>query len=131
MRIDHPLRIDGLAPLLLDAHDLAPAARRDVAHALAEHAVDADDHDVARIDEVHERGFHARRPGTADRQRQFVLGAEHRAQAITRLVEQHEEVGVEVPEQRTGEGLSDFGIGIAGAGTHEHAVAMGHRRSLG
>ena len=105
--------------------------RGDVAHALAEHAVHADDHDVAGIDEVHEGGFHARRAGAADRQRQFVLGAEHRAQAIAGLVEQREEVGVEMPEERTGERLGDLGIRVARSGTHEHAVAMGHGRSLG
>ena len=47
VRGEQRLGIDRLAPLGLDPHDLGAAARGDVAHALAEHAVHADDDDVA------------------------------------------------------------------------------------
>ena len=60
LRVEQPLRVDRAAPRLVDAHDLGAAALRDVAHALAEHAVDADDHGVARLDEVDEARLHAR-----------------------------------------------------------------------
>ena len=59
--------IDRLAPRRLDPHDLGAAPGRDVAHAFAEHAVHADHDDVARLDDVDERGLHAGRPGAADR----------------------------------------------------------------
>ena len=125
------LWIDGLAPLGLDSHYASPATGDDIAHALAEHAVDADHDDVAGADDVDERRLHARRAGAADRQGERVGGAEHGAQPVARLVEQREEVGIEVPEQRARERLGDLWVRIAGAGTHEHAVAMGHDRSLG
>ena len=50
LRVEQPLRIERPAPRRVDAHDLGAAAARDLAHALAEHAVDADDHGVARLD---------------------------------------------------------------------------------
>ena len=72
LRVEQPLRVDRAAPRRVDAHDLRAAPARDLAHALAEHAVDADDHGVAGLDEVDEARLHARRAGAADRQRQRV-----------------------------------------------------------
>ena len=43
LRVEESLRIEREAPLLLDAHDVGAAAAGDLAHALAEHAVGADD----------------------------------------------------------------------------------------
>ena len=40
----------GAAPRRVDPHDLGAAPAGDLAHALAEHAVDADDHGVAGLD---------------------------------------------------------------------------------
>ena len=50
LRVEQSLRIDRATPRLVDAHDLGAAPARDLAHALAEHAVDADDRGVARLD---------------------------------------------------------------------------------
>ena len=58
-----------------------------VAHSLAEHAVDPDHDGIAGPDEVHEGSLHARRPGSADRQRQGVGGGEDLAQAVVGVVE--------------------------------------------
>ena len=55
-------------PTALDTHDLRAATARDFAHAFAEHAVDPDDHGVARLDEVDEARLHARGTGAAHRQ---------------------------------------------------------------
>src|SRR3712207_8775095 len=62
----------GPAPWLLDAHHVGAAPARDVAHALAEHPVDADDRGVAGLEQVDEAGFHAGAARPADRQRQRV-----------------------------------------------------------
>ena len=59
--VEQPLRVERQAPRLLDPHDVGAAPARDLAHALAEHAVDADDHGVARLDQVDEARLHARR----------------------------------------------------------------------
>ena len=60
VRVEQLLRVDGTPPRLFDAHDLGAAPARDFAHALAEHAVHADDRGVARFEQVDEARFHAR-----------------------------------------------------------------------
>ena len=50
VRVEQLLRVDGAPPRLFDAHDLGAAAARDLAHAFAEHAVDADDRGVTRLE---------------------------------------------------------------------------------
>ena len=82
----------------LDADDLGAAAPGHLAHALAEHAVHADDRGVARLEQVDEAGFHARRARPADRQRERVRRAEHGAQALHRLVERARGTRDRVPE---------------------------------
>src|SRR5689334_6458302 len=51
------LRIDGLAPFVVDHHRHAAAALDVLQHAPAEHAVAAHDHLRARRDGAHERGL--------------------------------------------------------------------------
>ena len=105
-------------------------ARRDVAHSATEDAVHPDNHIVTGAHHVHERRFHARRTGCAHRERELVGGTEHAAQALVRLVEQGDELGVEMAEHRPGEGGHDLGIGIAGAGAHEDAVGEWHTSAM-
>ena len=90
----------------------APHAARNLAHAFAEHAVDADDHGVAGLDEVDEARFHPRGTGAADRQGQRVVRAEDGTEPVGDLVEHVEEVGVEVPEDGTLECFHHLGIRI-------------------
>jgi hypothetical protein len=123
---EQPLGVDRGAPVEGDRHDLGPAARRHVDHALSEHAVDADDHHVARVHHVDEGGLHAGRPGAADGQGEGVLRAEHGPEPLAGLVEQGDEVGVEVPEQGAGEAEGGLGVRVAGPGAHQDAVAERH-----
>ena len=88
------------------------AAPRHLAHAVAEHAVGADDRGVARLEQVDEAGFHARRARAAHRQRERVLGAEHGAQPLHRLVHDREELGIHVPEQRATERGGGLGVRV-------------------
>ena len=62
---EQPVRVDRLAPLGVDADDLGTVAARDLAHPLAEDAVDADDDRVAGPDEVDEGRLHAGGAGSA------------------------------------------------------------------
>ena len=59
----------------------APARPRHIDHALAEDAVDADQHAVARFDQVDDARFHAGHAGAADGERQRVLRAKDLPQA--------------------------------------------------
>src|SRR5690606_30002540 len=120
------LGVDRLAPGHLDGDDLGTAAGGHVAHAGAEHAVDADDDGVARADDVDERRLHPGRAGAGDGQRHGVAGAEDRPQAVAGLVEQGHELGVEVAEHGPAEGLDRLGVGVAGPGAHEDTVGERH-----
>ena len=61
------VRRENLAPGAFDFRDLGAGALGDVDHPPAEHAVDADHHRVARLDQVDDRRLHAGRAGAADR----------------------------------------------------------------
>jgi hypothetical protein len=61
---EHAVDVDGLPPLVLDGDDLGAAARRHVAHPLAEQPVHGDHDHVTVVDGVDERRLH---PGRADR----------------------------------------------------------------
>ena len=80
--------------------DLGPGALGDVFHPGAEHAVDADEHLVAGLDQVDDDGFHPGRARPGNRQRQPILGLKHVAEQVLGLVHQRHELGVEVAEQR-------------------------------
>ncbi len=110
MRGEQALRVDGLAPLGVDPDDLGPVAVRHLAHAFAEHAVDADDDGVARTDEVDEGRLHAGRSGPAQREGQPVGRPEDLAQPVVRAVEDRQELRIEVAEHGAGQGHGHFGV---------------------
>ena len=126
LRVEQPLRIERHPPAFVDADDLGSAAARDFAHAVAEHAVGADDRGVAGLEQVDEARFHPGRAGARDRQRQRVVGAEHRAEARHRLVEDREELGIHVSEQRPRQRGGGFGVRVRRAGSEEQAVGDRH-----
>ena len=61
---------------------LAPGPSGHVGHPPAEHAVDAHDHRIARLDQVDHRRFHAGRAGAADGEGHPVLRAQARDRSI-------------------------------------------------
>ena len=126
LRGEERLGVDRTAPRGLDARQLRPGPAGDLAHPLAEHTVHPDDHVVAGLEEVHEARFHARGAGAAHRQGECVLGAEDRAQPRRRLVEQREEVGIEVPEQRPRERGGDLGVGVRRSWSEEESISERH-----
>ena len=71
-----------LAPRPIDARDLRSGALGHVDHAAAEHAVDAHDHRVAGLDQVHDRGLHAGRAGAAHGHRHAIRACESRVRSI-------------------------------------------------
>ena len=119
------LGVEDLAVRPFDRGDLGPGALGDVDHPAAEDAVDADEHLVARLDQVDDHGFHPRRAGAGDRHREPVLGLEDVPQQVLRLVHQGDELGVEVPEQRHPQRREDAGVDLARAGAEEQAAATG------
>ena len=127
-RVKELVRIDRVTPGGLDAHDLGAAPARDLAHPLAEHAVDADDRGVARLEQVDEACLHPGRSGSADRQGERVARAEHRAQTVGDLVEHDEEVGIEMPEHRPLERLHHLRIRIRRPGPEQQSISMRHTR---
>ena len=130
VRVEQLLRIDGAAPRRVDAHDLGAAPPRDLAHALAEHPVDTDDRGVARLEQVDEARFHAGGTGTADRQRQRVVGAKEQSQPVGDLVEHDEEVGIEVPEDGALERFHDLGIRIRRTRPEQQPISVKHAGRL-
>ena len=57
-----------------------------------------------------------------------LLGPEHPAQAVARLVEHGQEVRVQVAEQGPGQRHRHGGVRIRRPGAHEQAVWIPHRR---
>ncbi len=130
LRVEQLLRIDRASPRRVDPHDLGPAAARDLAHAFAEHAVDADDRGVAGLEQVDEARLHTRGTGAADRQRQRVVGAEHRPQPVGDVVEHTEELGVEMPEHRPLERFHDLGIRVRRTRPEQQLIGVNHAPRL-
>ena len=124
LRIEQALRIDGAAPRRVDPHDFGTAAARNIAHALAEHAVDADDRGVAGFEEVDEAGLHAGRAGAADGQRERVARPERDAQAVGDLVEHDEEIRVEVAEHRPLERFHHLGVRVRRPRPEQQSVGV-------
>jgi hypothetical protein len=114
-RARHRVRRERRAPLGIDARDARAGAGGDVAHALAEHARDADHDGVAGLEQVDEARLHARRAGRGERQRERVLRAEQAAQALLHLVHQREELRVEVADERRRERLQHARMRVRGA----------------
>ncbi len=130
VRVEHLLRVDRASPGRVDPYDFRAAPAGDLAHAFAEHTVDADDRSVTRLEEIDEARFHAGRPGAADRQGQRVLGAEHESQPVGDLVEHREELGIEMPEHRPLERFHDLGIRVRRPRPEQQSIRMHHARRL-
>ena len=128
MRRQQALGVDRLTPLGVDPDDLGPVAGRDLAHPLAEDAVDADDDRVARPDEVDEGRLHARRSGPAQREGQRIGRPEDLTQPVVRAVEDGQELRIEMAEHGTGQRHGDFRVRIRRSRPHEEAVGYPHRR---
>ena len=105
--VAHRRRVDGPAPLDLDRVHPGAAAPGDVEHPAAEDPGDADDHLVAGLDQVGDRGLHAGAAGPRDRQGQTVLGAEDPAQHAAGRVHDPQVLRVEVTDRRPRQGLQD------------------------
>jgi hypothetical protein len=92
------LRIERGAPLCFHNIDLRAAALRHIDHARAEHAVHADEHGVARLDQIDKTGLHTRAAGAGHRQRQAILGLKHLAQHGHALIHNLQKLGIQVAD---------------------------------
>ena len=101
------VQIDRPPPLRLHSHDFGARTAEAVREPLAEQPVHADDHAVARLDEVRDQRVHAAGARRRHRQRRLVLGPERRPQQIRRLLDQLDEERVEVTDRRLRERVED------------------------
>ena len=118
----YPVERDGRAPVVVDDDRHAAGALDVLELPPAEGAVAADEHLVARLDEVDEAGLHADGTGAGDGERDPVLGLEGVAQQILELVHHAHELGVEVADRRSRHGVEHALVDVRGAGAHEHAT---------
>ena len=100
VRCGNAFGVDWSTVFMLNADHFCANARCNFAHALAEQAVDGDHRNVARINGVHERGFHASRSRRAQRQGAGVLGSPESAQAIGNAIHACDELRIQMPQQR-------------------------------
>src|SRR5712692_2822926 len=107
------VRGEYVTPLGLHDDWPRPAALDDIDHTAAEDAVDSDHYFIARLNQVHQTGFHAGAAGAGDRQGVGVLGLEDKSQQILGLVHQTNELRVKVPHQRCGQRPEHAGVDIA------------------
>jgi hypothetical protein len=92
-----------------------------VDHASAEYAIDADQHRVARLDQVDHGRLHTGGARATDGQRHRVLGTEDSAEHGLHLVHDREIIGIKMPDGWTTQGGQHSRMGVAGAGTEQHA----------
>ena len=106
--------------------------RSDVLHPPAEDAIDADQHAIARLDEVDEGRLHPGRPGAADGQRHFVLRAENLLKPPADLVHQLEKHRIEMADGWLGHRQKHAGRHVARARAKQHTLryADGSHRSI-
>ena len=115
-------QIDHRSPVIRD-HDGGRSGAGDVfLHAPAEDAVLADDHRIARLDQIDEGRFHARRSRRRDRQGQLVARLEGVLQQPFDLIHQVHEGRVEVANGRLAHGGQDARVHVRGAGAHQDAA---------
>ena len=118
------------APVVVDHDRYAARALHVLDHAPAEGAVAADDHLVARLDEVDEARLHADGARTRHRKRDLVRRLEGVAQELLELLHHPHELGVEVTDRGTGHGLQDPGRHVGGSGPHEGPNRRFERREM-
>ena len=118
---------EDLAKRSLQLDHLGPTATGDIGHATAEHAVDADDHLVARLDQVGDNRLHPRAAGPADGQCHLVLRAKDLPQHRLCFIHDLQEVRIEMPDRRCRHREQHAGMNIAGAGAHQNPSRRSHR----
>ena len=121
-RLPHALRIHSLPHLMLDRDDVRSAALRDLPQPLSEVTVDSDNERIARLDDVHHRGFHPGGAGAGDRQRHRILRPEYVAQQRAYVVHHGEEVRVQVSNERGRHRLQYARVHVGWACSHEQPV---------
>src|SRR5690606_32955568 len=89
-----------LPPGGLQAADIGPIATGHIDHAAAEVARDADQHTVARLDDVGEGGFHRRTARAADGDGVLVIRLPRIAQQLTHFVHHLDEGRIEMAHGR-------------------------------
>ena len=96
-------RIHRCAPGILDDHRHTADAPHVLGHALAKHAIDANDNLVTRRHKVHETGFHAQRTRPRHRKSQLIAGLEGIAEQGLDFIHHADEGRIKVADGRPGQ----------------------------
>ena len=138
----HLIRVEYFAIRPFDHGHLGTGPLRHVLHPRTEDAIDADQHLVARLDQVDDHGLHAGRARPRDGQRHPIRGLKGIPQQFLGLIHQGHELGVQVatrgipiaartrgctslwtrPISSQGEGLSERASVVAGRRTREQLL---------
>ena len=121
-RILELLRVDLLAPGILDDDGNAAGALHVLDHATAEHAVAAHDDLVARGDHVHEAVLHPDRARAGHRKGERVLGLERIAQQALELLHHVDEDRVEIADRRQAHRCHDARVDLGWSRAQERAL---------
>ena len=117
----HIFRREHLAPGLFDARDFRSVALGHLGDAHPKVPVDADQHGVARFDEIRDRGFHPGAARAADGDGHLIGGLEDEAQQLLHFVHYFDKLRVEVADRRVSQCAQHARRHVAGAGTHQCA----------
>ena len=117
----HHIRINRCAPLEFHRYRFSATAYGVFHHAPAKNAVDGDHHLVTRLQQVHERAFHAGRARRGNRQRHEIFSLECLAQRFIQPVHEFDKGRVQVADRRLRHGSKHLGIDIGGPGAHQYS----------
>ena len=116
------LQVNRIAPCKVQDDHLGTAALGNVAQAVAEEAVAADNHLVTPLQDVGTGGLHGPGAGGGEGDGHIVLGVVNLPQHLADLVHHPEKLGVKVAQDGQGHSLQDPGVDGAGPGAHENAL---------
>ena len=129
-RLAQFVEAEGLSPRLLQPAHVRAVAAGHVDEPLTEVTVAADDDHVARLDRIRERRFHRRAPGSADRNREGVVGLPGVAKHLLDFVHHPQEGGIEVSDLRCAEGAQDARMHVRRTGPEQQTRGHVELRGL-
>ncbi|CSB78349.1 Uncharacterised protein [Vibrio cholerae] len=82
----HFFNADWATPFIINHHNFGPTTHSVIAHPLTKHPIAANNHFIARLDEVNKTGFHTRTTRRRNGNRKFVFRLESIFQELFQLI---------------------------------------------
>ena len=120
--VAHGLGNHGRAPREFQRIDLGPQPSRHIGHPLSKHPVAQNQDAVAALEQIHKTGFHARRAGAADGQRQRIAGPHDLTQQRLDVFHDRQETRIQMADRRPRQRLVHLGRHARRAGPHQQHV---------